>query len=111
VVYRGKWKGKEIAIKVAKGPEVVKAIQKEAEILEKLKGMESFPQIVFKGEDFFAYNFIKGVPYRKAGLDPEGERRVLRRLVTARVLDRLYYEKLYRVTELIVFVITLLTFT
>ncbi|MEB3773899.1 MAG: mechanosensitive ion channel family protein [Desulfurococcales archaeon] len=38
-------------------------------------------------------------------------RRVLRRLVTARVLDRLYYEKLYRVTELIVFVITLLTVT
>lgn len=90
MVYRGRWKGKDIAIKVAKGLEVVKAIQKEAEILEKLRGMENFPQIVLRGEDFFAYHFIEGVPYGKASLGPEEEKGALRKLLKiAYLLDSL----------------------
>ncbi len=38
-------------------------------------------------------------------------RRILRRLVDVRVLDRVYYEKLYRVTELALFIIALLSIT
>lgn len=90
IVYRGKWRGKDVAIKVAKSPEVVKAIQKEAEILEKLRGIETFPQIVLRGEDFFVYHFIEGVPFRKVVLNPEEEKEVLRKLLEiAYLLDSL----------------------
>ncbi|RUM28141.1 MAG: hypothetical protein DSY32_04745, partial [Aquifex sp.] len=64
-VYVGYWNGKKVAVKVAKAPDKVKAIQKEAEILERLKGIEGFPQVLFKGEDFFVYEFIEGKPFGK----------------------------------------------
>ena len=89
-VYRGKWRGEDVAIKVAKSPEKVKAIQKEAEILEKLKGLEGFPQILFKGEDFFVYRFIEGRTFGE--LKPEGEerKRILREVLEkAYLLDKL----------------------
>ena len=38
-------------------------------------------------------------------------RRILKRLVDIRVLDRVYYEKLYRVTELALFIVALLSIT
>lgn len=89
-VYRGKWRGEDVAIKVAKSPEKVKAIQKEAEILERLKGLEGFPQILFKGEDFFVYRFIEGRTFGE--LKPEGEerKRILREVLEkAYLLDKL----------------------
>ncbi len=81
VVYTGNWKGKRVSIKVAKSKEVVKAIQKEADILERLKGQREFPQILFRGEDFFVYEFIEGVPLKRAELGEEKEREVLRELL------------------------------
>lgn len=89
-VYRGTWKGEDVAIKVAKSSEKVKAIQKEAEILEKLKGIKGFPQILFKGEDFFVYKFIEGKTFGQ--LKPEGEerKRILREVLEkAYILDKL----------------------
>ena len=81
VVYTGEWKGKKVSVKVAKNEQVVKAIQREADILERLKGMREFPQILFRGEDFFVYEFIEGKPLGKLRLSPEEERRVLKRLL------------------------------
>ena len=89
-VYRGVWKGEKVAVKVAKSPEKVRAIQKEDEILERLKGIEGFPQILFKGEDFFVYKFIKGKTYGE--LKPQGEekKRILREVLEkAYLLDKL----------------------
>ncbi len=89
-VYRGIWKGEDVAVKVAKSPDKVKAIQKEAEILERLKGLEGFPQILFKGEDFFVYKFIEGRTFGE--LKPEGEerKRILREVLEkAYLLDKL----------------------
>ncbi len=80
-VYRGVWKGKDIAIKVAKDKSVEEAIRKEARILELLLGMEEFPQILFKGEDFFAYRFIDGVPFAKAKLSPREKKEVIIKLL------------------------------
>jgi len=59
VVYRGKWKGEVIALKVAKRKEALQAIRKEGEILEKLRGIDGFPQILVRGVDFVAYRFIE----------------------------------------------------
>ncbi len=90
VVYRGRWRGEEVSIKVARSPEVEEAIRKEAEILERLKGLEMFPQILTKGEDFFAYRFIEGNLYGKLDLSPEEERRILRKVLEAAyLLDRM----------------------
>ncbi len=81
VVYTGEWKGRKVSVKVAKNEQVVKAIQREADILERLKGMREFPQILFRGEDFFVYEFIEGKPLGKLRLSPEEERRVLKKLL------------------------------
>ncbi len=81
VIYTGLWRGLKVSIKVARGPDVIEAIRKEAKILERLRGMDSFPCILLAGEDFFVYRFIEGVPYRRAALSQEEERRVLRRLL------------------------------
>lgn len=90
IVYRARWRGEDVSIKVAKSPEVIKAIQKEAQILERLKGMEMFPQILTKGEDFFVYRFIEGEPYGQLDLDREEEKRILREILRAAyLLDRL----------------------
>ncbi|GAB6064957.1 hypothetical protein JCM9492_00490 [Aquifex pyrophilus] len=89
-VYKAVYNGKKVAVKVAKAPDKVKAIQKEAEILEKLKGLEGFPQIIAKGEDFFVYEFIEGKPYGKLKLNEEEKKRILREVLErAYILDRL----------------------
>ncbi|WP_457601613.1 hypothetical protein [Hydrogenivirga sp.] len=80
-IYTADWKGMKVSVKVAKNEHVVKAIQKEAELLELLKGAEGFPQLLLRGEDFFVYRFIEGTPLGKLKLSREEEKRVLRRLL------------------------------
>ncbi len=80
-VYRAEWKGQDIAIKVAKHKEVERAIRKEAEILSILRGMKEFPQLLLSGEDFLAYRFIEGVPLSRAGLSPDEELKVLKKVL------------------------------
>jgi len=70
VIYTGEWRGEKVAVKVAKRPEVAEALRKEGEILEKLRGIEGFPQLLLRGEDFVAYRFIEGTPLGK--LSPSG---------------------------------------
>jgi len=90
VVYRGRWRGEEVSIKVARSEEVVEAIRKEARILERLKGVEGFPQIITKGEDFFVYRFIEGEPFGRLKLSSEEEKRILRDVLKAAYeLDRM----------------------
>ncbi|RLJ70351.1 putative serine/threonine protein kinase [Hydrogenivirga caldilitoris] len=90
VIYTGEWEGRRVSVKVAKSKDVLKAINKEAQILEKLKGIPGFPQILTKGEDFFVYEFIEGKPLGKVDLTPEQEKKVLRTLLTfAYMLDNL----------------------
>ncbi len=90
VIYTGDWKGRKVSIKVAKTPEVVEAIQKEARILKELKGLEGFPQLLEKGEDFFVYEFIEGTPYGELELDTEKDKEILRKVLEAAyLLDRM----------------------
>jgi putative serine/threonine protein kinase len=81
IVYRGRWREEEVAVKVAKREEVRKAIQKEGEILERLRGVEGFPKLLVRGKDFVAYRFIEGIPLGKIEVSPQEERRIYRRLV------------------------------
>ena len=71
IVYRGFFEGKDVAIKVAKSPEKEYAIRKEAKILERLKDYPNFPKLLLKGEDFFIYEFIDGLPLDKLELNQE----------------------------------------
>lgn len=93
-VYRAIYNDKEVAIKVAKDRHLEKAIRKEADILERLKGIKSFPQILMRGEDFFMYEFIKGVPFEKCTLEETKKIKVfLRTLELAYLLDSMCISK------------------
>jgi len=93
-VYRAIYKDKEVAIKVAKDRHLEKAIRKEADILERLKGIKSFPQILMRGEDFFMYEFIKGMPFEKCILDePKKIEIFLKTLELAYLLDSMCISK------------------
>jgi putative serine/threonine protein kinase len=81
VVYRGLWRGKEVALKVASRPEAEEAIRKEAKILKALRGRGGYPQLLASGDDFLVYEFIRGKTLREANLDPEERRRVYRILL------------------------------
>ncbi len=80
-VYKAFWKGKEVAVKVAGRPETVEAVRKEAEILRVLKGRKGYPQILFTGDDFFLYEFIRGKTLKEAGLSREKKKEVYRTLL------------------------------
>lgn len=93
-VYRALCGDKEVAIKVAKDKHLQKAIRKEADILQRLKGMKSFPQILMKGEDFFMYEFIRGIPFEKCTLEETKKIKVfLRTLELAYLLDSMCISK------------------
>ena len=88
-IYVAFWQGKKVSVKVAKSELVVGAIQKEAKILENLRGLKGFPQILFSGEDFFIYSFIEGTPYRELHLGEKEDRRILKRVLElAFLLDK-----------------------
>ncbi|NPB06182.1 MAG: hypothetical protein GXO03_01105 [Aquificae bacterium] len=94
VVYRGSWKGREVAVKVARSPEKEEAIRKEGRVLEMLKGRKGFPQLLFAGEDFIVYGFIKGRPLGKLRLSEEDKKRVYREVLElAYLLDELGINK------------------
>ncbi len=87
-IYVGLWREEKVSVKVAKSKNVVKAIQREADILEYLKGLEGFPYILFRGDDFFVYRFIEGTPYGRLGASGEEEKRILRKVLElAFILD------------------------
>ena len=90
IVYRGKYQGLDLAFKVARSKEQEHAIRKEGKILERLLGIHGFPQIVLSGDDFIAYKFIEGKPFRKVELSKDEKLRVyLQVLRMAYMLDRM----------------------
>ncbi len=90
VVYRGSYEEKDLAFKVALSKEHEYAIWKEGRILERLRGMKGFPQLVLCGEDFIAYEFIRGIPFEKANLTRRERLMVyLQTLDMAYTLDRM----------------------
>ncbi len=93
-IYRGLWKGKKVAIKVAKEQEKVHAIKKECHILKRLLGHKGFPQLLHCGEDFIVYLFIEGVPINKKNLSLKEKAKVyLKVLELIQVLDSLGINK------------------
>lgn len=93
-VYRALWKGKPVAVKVAKDKSREQAIRKEGQILERLKGQEGFPNLVMKGVDFVAYEFVEGVPFEKLSLSMEKKLRIYAKVVELiEIMDRLGINK------------------
>lgn len=93
-IYRARWKGVDVAIKVAKDKEREYAIRKEGEILKLLKGFRGFPQLLEMGEDFLVYEFIEGVPIEKSSLNKSQKALVyLKVLELIELLDRLGINK------------------
>jgi putative serine/threonine protein kinase len=92
IIYVGYLRGQKVALKVAKDRNRVRAINREAQILERLKGLDMFPQLLFKGEGYFCYSFIEAKPFRRVfpELDREKRGKVLLDILYATyLLDRL----------------------
>ncbi|HIO42210.1 MAG TPA: hypothetical protein EYN34_04915 [Aquifex sp.] len=95
IIYTYTESGNKYAVKVPSEEKLIKTFQKEADILEYLnrKGVKFVPQITFRGEDFFVYRFLEGIPFKKLQKEgiPEGLRNYYLRkiLVAAYCLDRL----------------------
>ena len=94
LIYLLNLNGEKIAIKTPQERKLIPTFQKEAKILLYLKerGVNFVPQIKFLGEDYFAYRFIEGEPFKRLQkeLSPKEFRFFLRKLLTAAfVLDTL----------------------
>ena len=92
VIYTYTEDGRRYAVKVPSEEKLIKTFQKEAKILDffNRKGVKFVPQLTFVGEDFFVYQFIEGIPFKKIqkGLDENRKRYYLRKiLLSAYILD------------------------
>ena len=65
IVYRGNYKGLDLAFKVPREEKYVKSIQKEAQILKELNKYGIGGKLEIIGEDFIGYRFIEGKPLIK----------------------------------------------
>ncbi|MCS6998440.1 MAG: hypothetical protein RMH93_03790 [Aquificaceae bacterium] len=94
LVFRSRWQGMEVAVKVARDREREHALRKEGDILKLLKGIRGFPQLLHAGEDFIVYKFIEGVPFEKVLMDRKERTLVyLKVLELIQILDRLKINK------------------
>ncbi len=93
-IFKAKLKGQDVTVKVAKRPEVEYALRKEAKILEMLKGVKGFPQLIMSGEDFLVYEFIKGIRLSDLSLDFKRKAEIyLKILEKAFFLDKMKINK------------------
>jgi len=60
LIYTGKFRGKKIAIKAQRLDLKVRTVDREAEVIKKLNKKGLAPKILFKGKNYFAYNFAEG---------------------------------------------------
>jgi predicted Ser/Thr protein kinase len=86
-IYLYEENGKKFAVKTVDEPKLLKALQKEIEILKELKRLKIkfVPQIIYWGKDFFVYPFIEGIPFKKVQkqLDEKSLKRILKKLLIA----------------------------
>lgn len=60
VIYTGKYKNKNVAIKIQRPDVEVRSLQNEIRILKKIKNHGIGPKLIFAGDDFFVYEFVEG---------------------------------------------------
>lgn len=92
IVYIGKYKGKEVAIKV--GSE--KVISNEVKWLKILKKYRIGPKLFFSDKEFFVYEFVDGirfVDYIKKASKKDVKKAVKNILRKMRLMDKLKIEK------------------
>ncbi len=93
IVYRGKFKGKDLAFKVASEKQFIPNIQKEGKILKIVNQYGIGGKLFLTGEDFIAYQFIQGKPLKKVIDEKNGKIIISQLLKQARILDRVGINK------------------
>ncbi len=93
IVYRGKFKGKDLAFKVASEKQFIPNIQKEGKILQTVNIYGIGGKLFLTGEDFIAYQFIQGNPLKKVINEKNGKIIISQLLKQARILDKLGINK------------------
>ena len=92
-VYRGVYKGEDLAFKVASDPQFIPNIQKEGKILKIVNKEGIGGKLFLVGEDFIAYRFIEGKPLIKVINEKNGKIIISKLLKQARKLDKLGINK------------------
>ncbi len=92
-VYRGIYKGKDLAFKVASDPQFIPNIQKEGKILKIVNKEGIGGKLFLIGDDFIAYDFIEGKPLNEVINEKNGKILISKLLKQARKLDELGINK------------------
>ncbi|WP_457628389.1 serine/threonine protein kinase [Persephonella sp.] len=93
VVYRGRYRGEDLAFKVASEEQFIPNIQKEGEILSIVNREGIGGQLILKGDDFISYRFIEGKPLKEV-INRENAKILISQLLKqARKLDILGINK------------------
>ena len=92
-VYRGVYKGEDLAFKVASDPHFIPNIQKEGKILKIVNKEGIGGKLFLIGEDFIAYRFIEGKPLKEVINEKNGKIIISKLLKKARKLDELGINK------------------
>lgn len=103
-IFRGVFEGKNVAIKIARYPELSKNIRKEGEILKLVNSRNIGPNLLIFGYDFVVMEFIEGKhlkDFLRRTLESDDDRRnllflsdILKKLLfQARALDELKISK------------------
>jgi putative serine/threonine protein kinase len=92
-IYTGYLDNIKVAIKTPKNPEFVNQILKEAEILSIVNKHNLGNKLIYKGKDFFVYEFIEGKPLIEILNETNAKILILQLLKQGRILDKLKISK------------------
>ena len=96
VVFRGQLNNKLVAIKAQRLDINVRTVEREADMIKKLNKVKIAPKLIFKGKDYFIYEYISGefiIDFLNNCSKKEAKRILLEVLRQCRVLDKMKISK------------------
>ena len=92
IVYKGKYKGKDVILKVESRD--LRRINNEILWLKRLNKFKIGPKMIFSGDGWFIYEFVKGIPLNEWVVGKRKVKKVLLGILEkCRVMDKLRVNK------------------
>ncbi len=96
MIYTGKYKNKKIAIKAQRKDISARTVNREAVMIKKLNKYNIAPKLLFKGNDYFAYEYVEGkfiIDFLKNSSKNKTKKVLFNVLNQCRTLDKLKISK------------------